>query len=140
MIAKVPVFVMGEPDTENPAGTVCATLLTVPPPVPGGVAHVPSPRQKVVDDAAVPLFRFVTGKLPWTQLPPVASCSTCAFHVPDSPQPGENTLYVCACADAAKRHTAIAGSTKAAKIWRNIFISFVPKVKVVWSSEDTASC
>ena len=38
--------------------------LTVPLPPPAGVAHVPSPRQKVVDEAPVPLFRFATGKLP----------------------------------------------------------------------------
>jgi hypothetical protein len=45
--------------------------LTVPETVSGkaelpplGVAHVPSPRQKVEEDALVPLFRFVTGRLP----------------------------------------------------------------------------
>ena len=31
-----------------------------------GVAHVPSPRQKVEELAAVPLFRLVTGRLPVT--------------------------------------------------------------------------
>ena len=31
-----------------------------------GVAHVPSPRQKVEDEAEVPLFRFDTGRLPLT--------------------------------------------------------------------------
>jgi hypothetical protein len=35
-------------------------------PPPAGVAHVPSPRQKVVADALVPLLRFVTGRLPVT--------------------------------------------------------------------------
>ncbi len=35
-------------------------------PDPAGVAHVPSPRQKVVLDALVPEFKFVTGKLPVT--------------------------------------------------------------------------
>jgi hypothetical protein len=35
-------------------------------PVPAGVAHVPSPRQKVVPDALVPLFKFATGKFPVT--------------------------------------------------------------------------
>lgn len=35
-------------------------------PLPAGVAHVPSPRQKVVLEADVPLFRLVTGKLPVT--------------------------------------------------------------------------
>jgi len=34
--------------------------------VPPGVAQVPSPRQKVDDDASVPPFKFVTGKLPVT--------------------------------------------------------------------------
>ena len=33
---------------------------------PLGVAHVPSPRQKVEDDALVPLLRFVTGRFPVT--------------------------------------------------------------------------
>ena len=37
---------------------------TLPPPE--GVAHVPSPRQKVDDDAEVPLARLVTGRLPVT--------------------------------------------------------------------------
>jgi hypothetical protein len=34
----------------------------LPPPL--GVAHVPSPRQKVVPDAPVPEFKLATGKLP----------------------------------------------------------------------------
>ena len=42
------------------------TLVTVPVPLPAGVAQVPSPRQKVLADAPVPLPRFVTGKLPVT--------------------------------------------------------------------------
>jgi len=54
--ASVPVEVIGEPVTVNTLGAVRATLLTVPPPVPGGVAHVPSPRQNVVELAEVPLF------------------------------------------------------------------------------------
>jgi len=33
---------------------------------PAGVAHVPSPRQKVDAEADVPLLRFVTGRLPVT--------------------------------------------------------------------------
>jgi len=40
------------------------TTVTVPDP--DGAAHVPSPRQKVADDALVPLFRFVTGRFPVT--------------------------------------------------------------------------
>jgi hypothetical protein len=35
-------------------------------PLPAGVAHVPSPRQKVLEEADVPAFKFVTGKLPVT--------------------------------------------------------------------------
>ena len=31
-----------------------------------GVAHVPSPRQKVVPEALVPLFKLVTGRFPAT--------------------------------------------------------------------------
>lgn len=37
-----------------------------PEPPPAGVAHVPSPRQKVVPEAAVPELRFVTGRFPVT--------------------------------------------------------------------------
>jgi len=44
------------------------TDVTVPDPPPAGVAQVPSPRQKVLADAPVPLPRFVTGKLPVTWL------------------------------------------------------------------------
>jgi hypothetical protein len=36
------------------------------PPLPAGVAHVPSPLQKVVAPALEPLFRFVTGRFPET--------------------------------------------------------------------------
>jgi hypothetical protein len=35
-------------------------------PPPAGVAHAPSPRQKVEAEALVPLLRFVTGKFPVT--------------------------------------------------------------------------
>jgi hypothetical protein len=35
-------------------------------PLPEGVAHVPSPLQKVEAEADVPLFKFVTGRLPVT--------------------------------------------------------------------------
>jgi hypothetical protein len=37
-------------------------------PVPVGVAHVPSPRQNVVELADVPLLRFPMGRLPVTPL------------------------------------------------------------------------
>ena len=49
-------------------GEVVAIELTEP--VPPGTAHVPSPRQKVVFDADVPLFRLVIGRFPVT--PPLA--------------------------------------------------------------------
>jgi hypothetical protein len=53
--------------------TVCHEM-PPPPPPPAGVAHVPSPRQKVVADALVPLLRFVTGRLvrPDTAVPDAA--------------------------------------------------------------------
>lgn len=41
-----------------------ADVVTLPDP--DGVAHVPSPRQNVEDDADVPEFRFVTGRFPVT--------------------------------------------------------------------------
>ena len=37
-----------------------------PPPPPAGVAQVPSPRQNVVLDAPVPLFKLATGRFPDT--------------------------------------------------------------------------
>ncbi len=78
--AIVPVVEIGPPVI----GPVVAMLVTVPDP--GGAAHVPSPRQKVALDAAVPLFKLVTGKLPVISLvkltapkvgaPPELPCST----------------------------------------------------------------
>jgi hypothetical protein len=59
------------------------TEVTVPPPA--GVAHVPSPRQKVELLALVPLLRFVTGKFPVTPVvngSPVALVKTAAVGVP----------------------------------------------------------
>ena len=41
-------MVIGDPVTVNKAGAVRLTELTVPPPVPGGVWHEPSPRIYVV--------------------------------------------------------------------------------------------
>lgn len=35
---------------------------------PEGVAQVPSPRQNVLDEAPVPLFRLPTGRLPVTSV------------------------------------------------------------------------
>ncbi len=49
-----------------PIGLVVATEVTVP--APAGVAHVPSPRQKVDPEALVPLFRCATPRLPVTSL------------------------------------------------------------------------
>jgi hypothetical protein len=54
-------------------------------PPPDGVDHVPSPRQKVDDDALVPLFKFPTGKLPVTPVDkgkPVAFVRITEFGVP----------------------------------------------------------
>jgi len=62
-IAGVEVAVLTE--KLNPLTLLVAeTEVTVPPPA--GVAHVPSPRQKVDDDALVPSLRFDIGKLPVT--------------------------------------------------------------------------
>ena len=44
------------------------TEVTVPVAVPAGTLHVPSPRQKVVAPALVPLFKLATGKLPDTSV------------------------------------------------------------------------
>jgi hypothetical protein len=65
---NVPAPVTGEPVTPKTLapGTDSATLVTVP--APAGVAHVPSPRQNVEDEADVPLFKFVTGRFPVTSL------------------------------------------------------------------------
>ena len=50
-----------------------------------GVAQVPSPRQNVEADADVPLFKFVTGRLPVTPVvrgKPVAFVSVALVGVP----------------------------------------------------------
>ena len=57
---------VGEVVPVTVTGNAALTAVTPPPLPPAGVAHVPSPRQKVVADALVPLFKFVTGKLPVT--------------------------------------------------------------------------
>src|SRR5262245_58571985 len=58
----VPVVV-----TVPPVNGLLKTIeVTVP--EPGGAAHVPSPRQNVAEVAPVPLFKFVTGKLPLTSV------------------------------------------------------------------------
>jgi hypothetical protein len=56
----VPEPVMGPPVSPVPV----ATEVTVP--APAGVVHVPSPRQKVLALAPVPLLRLVTGRFPVT--------------------------------------------------------------------------
>ena len=43
-------------------------LTSVTSPVPEGAAHVPSPLQKVLEEADVPEFRLPTGRLPVTPL------------------------------------------------------------------------
>jgi hypothetical protein len=63
--AKVPLVVMGDPDTEiSPPVKDCPTLVTVP--VADGAAHAPSPLQNVEEEAPVPLFRLATGRFPLT--------------------------------------------------------------------------
>ena len=47
-------------------------------PDPAGDAQVPSPRQKVVPDAPVPVFRLVTGRFPVTPPLPEAAKLICA--------------------------------------------------------------
>ena len=37
-------------------------------PAPAGVAHVPSPRQNVVEEAPLPEFKFPTGRFPLTSV------------------------------------------------------------------------
>ena len=66
--ANVPDVVTGVPTTDKKPGADNPTDVTVPepPPPPAGVAQLPSPRQKVVADAPVPLLRLVTGRLPVT--------------------------------------------------------------------------
>jgi hypothetical protein len=57
---SVPVLVIVPPEI----GPVVAMEVTVPPPE--GVAHVPSPRQNVLDVAEVPELRCETPSLPVT--------------------------------------------------------------------------
>ena len=65
-------------------------VLTLPPPE--GVAHAPSPRQKVELDAEVPELRFVTGRLPVT---PVVKGSPVQFvSVPDVGVPSKGVTSV----------------------------------------------
>jgi len=59
-------------------------------PVPPGMAHVPSPRQNVVEEALVPLLRFVTGKLPVT--PVVNGNPVQLVSVPDEGVPNAGVV------------------------------------------------
>lgn len=67
-VSVVPLNVMLAEPANAPNKLYCTCVVKPPglPPMPVGVAHEPSPRQNVVDDADVPLFRLVTGKLPVT--------------------------------------------------------------------------
>lgn len=68
---NVPLEVTGEFVTpQKVAGIDRPTLVTVPEPT--GVAHVPSPRQKLEPEAPDPLLRFVTGRFPVTPPAPDA--------------------------------------------------------------------
>jgi hypothetical protein len=58
----VPLSVTGEPATVSQEGNVNPTLVTVP--LPATVTQVPSPRQKVEEEAPVPLFICETAMLP----------------------------------------------------------------------------
>ena len=85
-IVMVPVVVIGPPLVVRPVvPPLTLTLVTVP--EPEGVAHVPSPRQKVVADALTPEFKLVTGKFPVTPVvsgSPVAFVKTAAEGVPSA--------------------------------------------------------
>ena len=62
MQPTVPVVV-----TVPPVSGALKTIdVTVP--VPGGAAHVPSPRQNVAELALVPEFKLVTGRFPVTSV------------------------------------------------------------------------
>jgi hypothetical protein len=84
-----------------PKATVVTPVVVLPPPLteidpppPDGVAQVPSPRQKVEDEALVPELRLVTGRLPVTSAerltapkvgsPAAAPCRT-VVDVPSEP-------------------------------------------------------
>jgi len=70
-----------------PALLYCTCVVDPPGDPPAGVAHAPSPRQKVDADADVPELRLVTGRLPVTPVVsgrPVAFVSTPLVGVPNS--------------------------------------------------------
>lgn len=59
--ANVPAEVIGDPLIERKEGTVMATEVTVPVPAED---QVPSPRQKVEEEAPVPELRLFTDRFP----------------------------------------------------------------------------
>jgi hypothetical protein len=80
----VPDPVIGPPEVVRPVvPPETSTLVTVP--EPAGVAQVPSPLQNVLDEADVPEFRFVTGRLPVT--PVVRGRPVQFVSVPDAGVP-----------------------------------------------------
>lgn len=90
-VARVTLFVSRFSAFASFVPIVTADPVLLPPfkmsPVPEGVDHVPSPRQKVEALADVPLFKFVTGKFPVTPVvsgSPVAFVSTKAVGVPSA--------------------------------------------------------
>jgi len=62
----VPDEVIGPPLVVKPVVPPATLTDVTVPALAAGVAQTPSPRQKVVPDALVPLLRFVTGRLPVT--------------------------------------------------------------------------
>ena len=91
------------------------TLVTVPVAVPVGVAHVPSPRQNVLDDADVPLLRFVTGRLPVT--PVVSGNPVALVSVPDDGVPSAPPLTTNAPLDPVFTPSAVATPVPVVMPW-----------------------
>jgi hypothetical protein len=81
----VPDEVIGPPLVVKPVVPPATLTDVTVPALAAGVAQVPSPRQKVVPDALVPLLRFVTGRLPVTPVvsgKPVALVNVTLAGVP----------------------------------------------------------
>ena len=80
--------------------------LVVTVPVPAGVDHVPSPLQKVDEDADVPELRLVTGRFPVTPpLPDAARFMALTVglgKLPPSPPPAPVMLVMTVPEDAGK--------------------------------------
>ena len=72
----VPELVIGPPLVVRPVVPPATPTEVTVPALAAGVAQLPSPRQKVVADAPVPLFRLVTGRFPVT---PVVSGKSVAL-------------------------------------------------------------